>query len=100
MAPGAITNTDLVMHGTDHMEPQPGLPSALEQANALLAPDALRLEIGTLPQYVAALKQAPGPLPQRLGEFRSSYAAHLLPGVLSTRMWLKQRNATSEPLLT
>jgi mannosylglycerate hydrolase len=100
MAPRAITNTDLLMNGTDHMEPQPGLPAALEQANALLAPDGLRLEIGTLPQYVAALKQVPGPLPRRWGEFRSSYAAHLLPGVLSTRMWLKQRNAACEALLT
>src|SRR5260370_390421 len=39
-------------------------------------------------------------LPLCGGAMRSSYYAHLLPGVLSSRMWLKQRNAAGEALLT
>src|SRR5262249_1230135 len=45
-------------------------------------------------------REAEGPLPHHNGELRSSYSAHLLPGVLSTRMWLKQQNAAGEALLT
>src|SRR5262245_838986 len=96
----AVTDTDLLMNGSDHLEPQMGLPAVLAQANTLPAPESLRLSIGTLPQYLALLREAPRPLPRYTGEFRSGYFAHLLPGVLSTRMWLKQHNATGEALLT
>jgi mannosylglycerate hydrolase len=100
MAPRAVIDTSLLMNGTDHMEPQPGLPEAIAKANQLLAPDGIDLAIGTLPDYIARLKQTHEDLPGHTGEFRSSHSAHLLPGVLSTRMWLKQRNATCEALLT
>src|SRR5262245_28665657 len=96
----AVTNTDLLMNGSDHLEPQTGLPAVLEQANALLAREGLRLTIGTLPQYLSLLREALGPLPRHTGEFRSGYFAHLLLGVLSTRMWLKQHNAAGKALLT
>ncbi len=95
----AVTNTLLLMNGTDHIEPQPGMPNALRRANALLAPDGLSLAIGTLPQYLANLRETAHGLERHDGEFRSSYLSHLLPGVLSTRMWLKQRNAAGEALL-
>ncbi len=39
-------------------------------------------------------------LPTVTGELRACKRMHLLPGVLSTRMWIKQRNHASESLLT
>ncbi|HLZ22124.1 MAG TPA: glycoside hydrolase family 38 C-terminal domain-containing protein [Ktedonobacterales bacterium] len=96
----AVSNTHLLMNGSDHLEPQRGLPAILAEANERLADSDIRLTLGTLPQYIAKMREVSGPLPTLSGEMRSSYSAHLLPGVLSTRMWLKQRNATCEALLT
>src|SRR5579875_2114286 len=88
------------MNGSDHLEPQKGLPAALAAANELLSEQDHRLVIGTLPQYIQAVLDAAPDLQTISGELRSSYAAHLLPGVLSARMWIKQRNAACEELLT
>ncbi|HLI71088.1 MAG TPA: glycoside hydrolase family 38 C-terminal domain-containing protein [Ktedonobacteraceae bacterium] len=98
--PRATTSTLLLMNGSDHLEPQKGLPAALAAANELLSEQDQRLVIGTLPQYIQAVLDAAPDLQTISGELRSSYAAHLLPGVLSARMWIKQRNAACEELLT
>ncbi|HLJ34855.1 MAG TPA: glycoside hydrolase family 38 C-terminal domain-containing protein [Ktedonobacteraceae bacterium] len=117
--PKATTSTLLFMNGSDHLEPQNGLPAAIEAANILLAHlsaaheqilaqhsatrhyDGMHVEIGTLPQYVAAIQAYPReePLQMLSGEMRSSQYAHLLPAVLSTRMWIKQQNTATEHLL-
>lgn len=154
--PKATTNTLLFMNGSDHLEPQDGLPGIIEAANGLLAHisadqgkilthveldgansddrhfDAIHVRIGTLPQYVVALRQqmngraqgtqktqktqetqgtegtgkreegedGPREAMQVLqGEMRSSQFSHLLPSVLSTRMWIKQQNTATEHLL-
>jgi mannosylglycerate hydrolase len=96
----AASNVYLLMNGSDHLEPQAGLPAILDDANARLTDSGMRMDLGTLPQYIARTRDVSGPLPTFCGELRSSYSAHLLPGVLSTRMWLKQRNAACEALLT
>lgn len=96
----ATISTLLLMNGSDHLEPQDGLPAALENANALLEPQGQRLVLGSLPLYVQALQDANPDLQTFGGEFRFSKTAHLLSGVLSTRMWIKQRNAFCEELLT
>jgi alpha-mannosidase len=98
--PRATTSTLLLMNGSDHLEPQEGLPAALATANELLAEQGQRLVIGTLPQYIQAVLDVAPDLQALSGELRSSHAAHLLPGVLSARMWIKQRNAACEELLT
>lgn len=98
--PHATTSTLLLMNGSDHLEPQDGLPAVLEAANALLAEQGQRLMLGTLPLYIQTVQDANPDLQTFSGEFRFSKIAHLLPGVLSTRMWIKQRNATCEDLLT
>lgn len=98
--PRATTSTLLLMNGSDHLEPQEGLPAALAAANQLLAEQGQQLVIGTLPQYIQAILDAAPELQTISGEMRSSHIAHLLPGVLSARMWIKQRNATCEELLT
>jgi mannosylglycerate hydrolase len=165
--PKATTNTLLFMNGSDHLEPQEGLPGAITAANALLAHidpeheriltnfghsaengntkhfDGIHVQIGSLPQYVEAIRQQngisldPGTLgtngqsqeggPSRdeilrftqddngvtqddnlqqdgnlqvlTGEMRSGQYSHLLPSVLSSRMWIKQQNAATEHLL-
>jgi mannosylglycerate hydrolase len=100
MLPMATSGAILLMNGTDHAEPQDGLPEALAAASARLAEHGWRAGIGTLPQYVGMVRQANADLDVYQREWRSSELSHLLPGVLSTRMWIKQRNAASEELLT
>jgi len=124
----ATTNTLLFMNGSDHLEPEDGLPETIDAANKLLAHidpelekvltrfgrleqngqvsdfDQILVRIGTLPQYIEAVRQhlerSPGtPLQTLHGEMRSSEYAHLLPAVLSTRMWIKQKNTATEHLL-
>jgi alpha-mannosidase len=129
--PKATTNTLLFMNGSDHLEPQEGLPEVIEAANHRLAhidprhkrilthledtqatsPDSyesIHMQIGTLPQYIERVRQqheealAQGSAePWKIveGEMRSSQFAHLLPSVLSTRMWIKQQNTATEHLL-
>jgi len=119
--PKATTDMLLFMNGSDHLEPQDGLPAVIEAANDLLAQldperqrllnrghdesdrhkhyDAIHLQIGTLPQYIAEIQQHAGHLETLQGEMRSSQYAHLLPSVLSTRMWIKQQNNVTEHLL-
>src|SRR2546430_7398129 len=128
LLPMATTNTLLFMNGSDHLEPQDGLPKTIEAANTLLAHinpeheklftlygsleidgqvkhvDSIHVRIGTLPQYIQAVQQqielSPNASLQVLsGEMRSSQYSHLLPSVLSTRMWIKQQNAATEHLL-
>lgn len=91
-----------LMHGTDHMEPQPGLSAAIREARRCL-PD-VDIRHSTLPAYIRAVRAALGPdgldaLPVVQGELRSCKTQHLLPGVLSARMWIKQRNAALQALL-
>lgn len=108
LAPFAPTDHVLLMNGVDHMEPVPELPQAIAAA-AQLAPD-LHLVHGTLPMYVDAVKSSlsldmvqenlgPPKLQTIRGELRSPKRHHLLPGVLSARMWIKQRNARIQTLL-
>src|SRR5436305_4831971 len=128
----ATGNTLLFMNGSDHLEPQAGLPEVIASANKVLAHidperekilmhygrneqhdnywqlESNHVQIGTLPQYVQAIRQRieqsakdaePQPLQTLSGEMRSSQLAHLLPSVLSTRMCIKQQNAETEHLL-
>lgn len=127
--PKATTNTLLFMNGSDHLEPQDGLPATIAAANELLLHikpehekilaqighyaqngaakhlDGMHVRIGTLPQYIEAVRQhiavngQEEALQTLSGEMRSSQYSHLLPSVLSTRMWIKQQNTANEHLL-
>jgi len=97
LAPHAATPHLLAMNGTDHQEPMPALPRLIAAADARL-PD-VEIRHGTLPQFIAAVRAAEPSLELRRGEMRSPERAHLLPGVFSARMWIKQRNARCETLL-
>ncbi|MGC9520724.1 MAG: alpha-mannosidase [Anaerolineae bacterium] len=98
LTPTATTPHLLAMNGSDHLEPQPELPALLAAADEAL-PD-VDIRHGTLPQFVDLIREADPELERWHGEMRSGAEAPLLPGVLSARMWIKQRNAASETLLT
>jgi hypothetical protein len=91
----------VIMYGTDHMEPPRSTSEAVAYANEMLR--NTHVIHSTLPQYVAAIqatiKKQNIDLPTVVGELRACKRMHLLPGVLSTRMWIKQRNHACETLL-
>ena len=121
----ATTNTLLFMNGSDHLEPQDGLPATIQAANEQLARinlargrlagqagateqdgpyHGIHVRIGTLSHYVAAAQEylarvGTDSLQTLSGEMRSGELSHLLPSVLSARMWIKQQNAATEHLL-
>ncbi|MFZ5858483.1 MAG: alpha-mannosidase [Chloroflexota bacterium] len=100
LAPHSAADDLLIMFGTDHMEPPAETSKAIKAANKGLK--GYRLVHSTLPKYLAAVKSKVAgqkSVPTVTGELRSSKRSHLLPGVLSTRMWIKQRNHASENLL-
>ncbi len=96
----AVSNY-LIMFGVDHMEPPRATSKAIAYSNAAMRDT--RVVHSTLPAYVKAVKtqitKRKLDLPVYCGEFRSSKHAHLLAGVLSTRMWIKQRNQACETML-
>jgi len=87
------------MNGTDHMAPQPKLPGAIARYNAAAGEDVIIH--GALPSYVDSVQQSLGSkaLPTVRGELRNPMRFHLLPGVLSTRTCIKQRNHACQTLL-
>jgi len=102
LAPHLPTSHLLLMVGTDHMAPHAELPGHLLAAEAALA---CRPVQSTLPAYLDAVQAELGAeglasLALRQGELRSPQRAHLLPAVLSARIWIKQWNARCETLLT
>jgi len=95
----APTPTLLLMNGSDHLEPQPGLPAALEAAVSKLP--GVTFELGTLPGYLArARAEAGDDLQVHRGELRSGLRAPLLPGCASARMPQKQADFRNDRLLT
>ncbi|MFZ3150458.1 MAG: glycoside hydrolase family 38 C-terminal domain-containing protein [Anaerolineaceae bacterium] len=91
----------LLMRGSDHLEPRPELPEHIRYYNQNSGSrEAIH---STLPAYLAAataeLEEKQVSLPTIIGELRDPRKAHMLPGVLSARMWIKQRNHTSQTLL-
>ncbi len=99
LRPHAAAPHLLLMHGTDHMEPPFDLPQAIAAAEGKL--DGDHLIHSTLTDYLTAVQAAllGKYVPTVVGELRSPKRHHLLPGVLSTRMWIKQRNHACETLL-
>ncbi len=96
------TSHFLLMRGTDHLEPRPQLPEHIRYYNRHQTGERKAIH-STLPAYLAAVSQEMEEhsilLPSLNGELRDPQKAHMLPGVLSARMWIKQRNHYSETLL-
>jgi mannosylglycerate hydrolase len=98
LSPTAATPHLLAMNGSDHVEPQPELPRLIALADAALP--EIEVRHGTLPQFVADVRAARPALNTVRGELRNCSRTPLLSGVLSARMWIKQRNDACESLLT
>lgn len=103
LEPLATTPYLLVMNGGDHLGPQPELSSLIENGNNGEMEDAV-LQHSSLPEVLAGIRSyivdSRDEWPVHEGEFRSGQRAHLLPGVLSARMWIKQVNQECEDLLS
>ncbi len=101
LEPRAATEYIVMMNGGDHNLVQPHVPALLKAANRALK-DAEIIH-GCLPKLMEAIRIEVSSnkikLPVIAGELTNCKRAHLLPGVLSTRMWIKQRNAACENLL-
>jgi mannosylglycerate hydrolase len=95
----AATPDLLLMNGTDHQEPQPEIPELLR---GFASKDA-HLILSTLPTYFrevrSHLASTQTHLPVVKGELRNPKRHHLLPAVLSSRVWVKQRNHVVETTL-
>lgn len=88
----------LIMNGGDHVGVQQELPGILRAAQEVLG-TRLTILHSTLPRYLEALAASSRPETTLRGELRDSRSAFLLPAVLSSRMWIKQRNAALQTLL-
>jgi len=91
----------LMMRGTDHYEARPLTPKAIAYYNEKTA--HRKAVHSTLPNYFSQVEGlvksgdlSPAPV---YGELRDPKKAHMLPGVDSARMWIKQRNWFSQTLL-
>jgi mannosylglycerate hydrolase len=89
----------LLMHGSDHTQPPPDISTAIASTRGALGGD--NLIHSTLQNYLTAVQASvqQTQIPTVFGELRSPQKHHLLPGVLSTRIWIKQRNHACETLL-
>lgn len=101
LAGHSAVDDHLILLGTDHMEPSPFTSQAIAFADQAL-PET-KVFHSTYPDYFRAITDQIGQLAEGIptirGELRACDHSHLLPGVLSTRMWIKQRNHASQTLL-
>jgi alpha-mannosidase len=101
LAEHSAVDDHLIMLGTDHMEPSPFTSRAIAYADEHL-PNT-EVVHSTYPEYIRSISEQIDRLgitiPTIRGELRACDHSNLLPGVLSTRMWIKQRNHASQILL-
>lgn len=83
----------LLMNGIDHAPPD---PRAAELAAAIADAIGMPVQRGLLEDFVSAVQRAGGERPQWRGELLGARAAPLLPGVWSTRSWIKLANRRCE----
>jgi mannosylglycerate hydrolase len=99
LEPLATTRYVVIPNGFDHLDPQEDLAHVLRTANELF--DDAEFVHGHYPMLIEAIRRelAEDGLPHLQGEFRSSQRSQVFPGVLSARMWIKQRYQQCEDLL-
>ena len=86
----------LLNNGSDHNEAQPEIPEVITQWNKLY-PEKF-MEQANFEYYVNKVLGSNPKLKKFEGELRGGRYAHLLSGVFSARMWIKQRNSKIEYL--
>ncbi len=99
LAPHTSAGHLLLMWGIDHMEPSPATSQAIAAVQGSLDGDVL--VHSSLADFIQAVQLSVDPEKLQVvhGELRSPKRHPLLPNVLSTRMWIKQRNRACETLL-
>src|SRR5262249_6285348 len=83
----------VLMNGIDHALPE-SKTAAIAEATSRLT--GFAVERALLEDFVAAVAAAPAARPRFAGELGGARVAHLLPGVWSTRTWLKLANRACE----
>jgi len=98
--PRATTDALLMPYGGDHRSIDPRLAAKIEQANAAIA-GLGSLRWATIDEYIQAVKERAPFLQVVHGELRQlgPETPHLLSGVLSTRLYLKQLNCRAQTWL-
>ncbi|MHA1336904.1 MAG: hypothetical protein ACTSPW_14405, partial [Promethearchaeota archaeon] len=83
-------------NGSDHLEAQPEIPEIIKQWNEA-NPDK-PIEHADFEYYIQKVLECKPNLKLFCGELRGGKYQNLLSGVLSARMWIKQRNTSIEYL--
>lgn len=97
LRPYVHSGAAILLAGTDHLEPLPQLPDLLEVARA--AHPELEIEHTSLSACAAWIQEHVDGLATVRGEQRAARRAPVVPGTLSSRMHLKQRNDACQRLL-
>lgn len=97
IAPYATHGAVLLLNGSDHLFPQRNLPAIVDDLNRALP--GVRVVHADLEEFLAHARRPLAELEGHRGEFRGSRYQHVLSGVLSSRMYLKQANREAEALL-
>jgi len=92
----AATPIILLNSGSDHHEARPEIPEIINQWNQNY-PDK-KIEQDDFEYYIQKVLEYNPKLNEFQGELRGGKYQHLLSGVLSARMWIKQRNTKIEYL--
>ncbi len=87
----------LLLNGSDHLFPQPDLPAILRDLNEAFP--EVQFVHADIEDFVTAARKPLEELESYQGEFRGSRYQHVLSGVLSSRVYLKQANERTQTLL-
>ncbi len=93
----ATTPVYLISNGCDHLEPQPEIPDLLRYLNKNW--DDVRFILGTPVDFFEKVRKSRKEFKTYSGELRGGRYHYLLPGVFSSRIYLKQANFRCQRLL-
>jgi hypothetical protein len=96
LAARARSGAILLPNGIDHALPEPNTAAIAAVASEATG---MRIERALLEDFVAAVEASGTPRPRYAGELAGARLAHLLPGVWSTRSWIKLENRRCEAAL-
>jgi len=86
----------LLMNGIDHHPPDPRAPQLAREISDATGID---VRVGSIDEFVAEVREAEVERPEYRGELVGARVAPLLPGVWSTRSWIKLANRAAEAAL-
>ena len=87
----------LMLNGSDHLFPQPNLPAIVRDLDSAF--EHVDVVHSDVEEYVRAVQSQDASLATHRGEFTGSRYHHVLSGVWSARMYLKQANHHAQTLL-